>query len=36
MTFGLDCMQYYTFGDQAKNYLTLYCMDNEAQDLPMT
>jgi PQQ-dependent dehydrogenase (s-GDH family) len=34
MTFGPDGKLYYTIGDQGKNYLTLYCLDNQAQELP--
>lgn len=34
MTFGLDGKLYYTIGDQGKNYLTLYCLENRAQELP--
>lgn len=34
MIFGPDGMLYYTIGDQGKNYLANYCMNNEAQHLP--
>jgi PQQ-dependent dehydrogenase (s-GDH family) len=34
LTFGLDGMLYYTVGDQGKNYLANYCLNNEAQHLP--
>jgi PQQ-dependent dehydrogenase (s-GDH family) len=34
MTFGPDGKLYYAIGDQGKNYLTLYCSDNQAQELP--
>jgi PQQ-dependent dehydrogenase (s-GDH family) len=36
MTFGQDGMLYYTIGDQGKNYLTYYCLNNQAQKLPTT
>ena len=36
MTFGQDGMLYYTIGDQGKNYLTYYCLNNQAQELPTT
>jgi PQQ-dependent dehydrogenase (s-GDH family) len=34
MTFGPNGKLYYTIGDQGKNYLSLYCLDNQAQELP--
>jgi len=34
MTFGQDGTLYYTIGDQGKNYLSYYCMENQAQELP--
>lgn len=34
MTFGQDGMPYYTIGDQGKNYLSYYCLENQAQELP--
>ena len=36
MTFGPDGKLYYTIGDQGKNYLTYYCLKNQAQELPTT
>jgi PQQ-dependent dehydrogenase (s-GDH family) len=36
MTFGQDGTLYYTIGDQGKNYLTYYCLNNQAQKLPTT
>jgi PQQ-dependent dehydrogenase (s-GDH family) len=34
MTFGPDDKLYYTIGDQGANYLSNYCLDNQAQKLP--
>ena len=34
MTFGPDGRLYYTIGDQGKNQLALFCLNNQAQDLP--
>jgi PQQ-dependent dehydrogenase (s-GDH family) len=34
LAFDPDDKLYYTIGDQGKNYLTLYCLDNQAQKLP--
>ena len=34
MTFGPDGKLFYTIGDQGKNYLSYYCVKNQAQELP--
>jgi PQQ-dependent dehydrogenase (s-GDH family) len=34
MMFGQDGKLYYTIGDQGKNQLALFCLDNKAQKLP--
>ncbi len=34
MIFGQDGKLYYTLGDQGKNQLALFCLDNQAQEIP--
>jgi hypothetical protein len=34
MVFGQDGKLYYTIGDQGKNQLALFCLNNQAQKLP--